>query len=141
MASDPVFRNNPIVAAMQQQRMREQQVRENSSRLASAFTTATSTGQGGFRFTEMFRFGCTFAERPYVTVGHVINSPEPVANQYPVASGGVWKWQQNERGFYIGAWLYLSVYAFGASPNYSMAHDFVFTGIAVKDLPDHLLGL
>lgn len=139
---DRFFQNNPFVETMDSARAREQQVRENSARLAESFVTVSTTGQGGYRFDNVSYFGVTFINRPYVAVAHVVNDNDLTnPNQFPVASGGVWKWLTNERGFYTGAWLYVSVYCFGATPNYAMEHDFTFTGVAVKDLPEQLLDL
>jgi hypothetical protein len=121
------------------------QVAENSSRLAFAFGTFTTTGWGEVRIEECLSFGLSFVNKPFIGSSWDIDDAVLVPGRFPMISSGVVRWRRNSKGFYTGAWVamkvetkspYISTSA--AEPNYSIDHSFIFAGLASKDLPDHL---
>ena len=144
---NPFVQSNPIIDGLERHRARIEQTRENSTRLAQAYATFDSTGSGEFQAPEMIDFGCTFVDRPVVGYGFSLDGDTLVPDRYPRSSGAVYKWQRDTGGRYIGAYAMVVVDAgagggFGvaaAEPTYELTHDFVFTGIAMKNLPTHLL--
>ena len=123
--------------------------RENSARLAQAFAKFQSTGQGSTEFVDVVDFGLTFIEEPFVSYGAQLDldalselmSVDPsVTPQMPLSTGYVTGWEQNDRGFYTGAWVAVTVHFASASGvastvNVHMQHHFTFTAIALKDVP------
>lgn len=124
------------------------QTQENSTRLAQAFAHFTTTGWGEWTMQNVARFDCTFIEKPTVAHGIAIEGQDLVATRFPRAWGGVYKWQINNKGFYVGAWCFfvvetqsLLIDTFELEPNYTLTHFFHFTGLATKDVPAHLMEL
>lgn len=116
MAYDPFFSTNPVVDALEAHRGRVEQTRENTARLAQAFATYNTTGDGEFLLEEPYRFGCTFTERPIVSYGYAIDTStqtsmeeEVILGRMPRAIGGVRKWIKDDRDFYIGAYVFFTV--------------------------------
>jgi hypothetical protein len=128
---------------------------ENAPRLANAWASYKTTGWGEVSFPNCHEFDLTFAERPYTHYGHVVLSNSlPVTSpgsdevlidtRFPRCSGGVYQWKVNSRGFYTGAWVYVTVdtqspfiQAVYEEPNYTIQHHFTFEGIGIKDLPEY----
>lgn len=136
MARDPFFGTNPVVDALERRRGYIEQLRQNTSRLAQSYNVVVTTGTGMLKLKTVVTFACTFVEQPYVSYGYVLGS-DLIEGDYPSSSGGVYEYQTDERGFYIGAWVFAVVTAVEDYP--SITHNFTFTGIAMKDLPDYLL--
>ena len=126
--------------------------RENSARLASAFAKFETTGQGFVEFKDVIDFGCTFTEEPYPAYGSRVDlealedllqqeavvdkAPPPV----PITSGVVTEWDQDDKGYYIGAWVGVRVFfpyedAVPLDLDVPAEHYFTFTGVAIKDVP------
>jgi hypothetical protein len=124
-------------------------IQENSARLAVASGRFTSTGQGSVEFEKRVDFGLTFIERPFVSYGTVIDLDElgdlldvPGGDSVPMplVAGFVTSWDQDDRGFYVGAWCGARVYfaptdlvAYDINP--VIEHHFTFQAIALKDVP------
>lgn len=138
MATDPFFGTNPVVDALEQRRGYVEQLRQNTSRLAQSYNSVTTQGNGMLRLPTIMRFHCTFIEQPVVSYGFVLKSPL-LEKDYPTSSGGVYTFQVDKRGFYLGAYCYVVVNSVDDYPE--IHHDFTFTGIAMKDLPEHLLDI
>lgn len=142
---NPFVQSNPIVEGMERHRARIEQTRENSTRLAQAYATFDSSGTGEYRAPQVIEFGCTFLDRPVVTYGFSLDGDELVANRFPRCTGGVYRWVRDKDGRYVGAYALVVVDGGDTSitvaqdPPYNLTHDFVFTGIAMKNLPTHLL--
>ena len=132
--------------------------RENGARLAQAFAKFESIGQGVVEFAEVVDFGLTFIEEPYITygsqldmddLGELLDIPGGATPPLPLVSGYVTEWDQDERGFYVGAWVAARVYfpsqvaVEGESTMTPVPldtlvvidHHFTFTAIAIKDVP------
>lgn len=137
MARDPFFGINPIMEAMEQRRGYVEQLRQNTSRLAQSYNFVETTGVGSIRLATVVRFYCTFIEKPVVSYGFTVES-ELVDDDFPQSCGGVYSWLLDSRGFYLGAYVFVKV---DATEDPTIQHDFTFTGIAMKDLPDYLLDL
>lgn len=160
MSAQPGFR------AAEQRRAEVTRVTENSARYASAFVSFQTTGWGEFVADTAVKFTTTFIERPAVAHAFSLDGDTLVEGRFPRVSAGVHKWLQDERGHYIGAWLFFVVETMGlqfqdtyimptpadgnvgtvhiktpiqADPGYVLIHDFTFTGTAMKAIPWHNL--
>lgn len=133
--TSPLASINPIVTAMEHARGRQEQTRENSARQAWSYAELTTHGVGEVQHATVVPFDCTFIQRPRVTSGWSIDGDTLVDGFFPTVSAGVWKWQTDSRGFYLGAYV---CFVIGGDPGYDLLHDFTFSGIALKDLPSHL---
>ena len=137
MAIDPFLGPNPVMNILEARRGAIEQVRQNSSRLAQSFNSVETVGVGMIRLRSALIFDCSFIQKPIVGYGMTVES-DLVEGDFPSCSGGVTDWRRNSRGFYLGAYVYLVV---TAVEDPTIQHDFTFTGIAMKDLPEHLLDL
>lgn len=136
MARDPFFGTNPVIEALERRRGYIEQLRQNTSRLAQSYNSVSTNGNGMLRLKTVVTFNCTFLEQPVVHYGSVLQS-DLIEDDYPKTHGTVYDWQTDEKGFFIGAWVYVVVEADQDYP--AILHNFTFTGIAMKDLPDYLL--
>lgn len=130
-------------------RMRDQQVnRENSSRFAHCLATATTTGWGEFNMEDAITFDAPFIKRPSFTSGASLLDDDEAAKlrdtRFPRVSAVVKTWDISPKGLYLGAWVLVTVEDRSAlieptipdtDPNYTIVHDFVFLGVAIKMLP------
>ena len=134
---------------LERRRSEVERHKENSARLAQAFAKFETTGQGSIEFPKRVDFELTFVEEPYITYGcHIdlddlsdlldvdANDTPPL----PSASGFVTEWDQDDRGFWTGCWVAVSVYyhpltLVPVDLEVYMNHHFTFTGIAMKDVP------
>jgi hypothetical protein len=121
---------------------------ENAARLAQVFQKFETTGQGSIEFEDRVDFGLTFIEEPYMNYGAQIDvealgdllglEPE-VPPSLPISSGMVTAWDQDDRDFYTGAWVAVTVFfpdaAVPVDTAVYMNHHFTFTAIAMKDVP------
>jgi hypothetical protein len=121
---------------------------ENSARIASAYGFFSTTGWGEFAFEDCHIFGLTFIEEPSVAYGYSLDGDSLVDLRFPRAWGMVYRWKQDQRGYYVGAWVAIVVDTLSPAtiadvpeddPGYSLDHSFTFAGIALKDLPTHVL--
>lgn len=135
MAHDPFLQHNPLVASLEQHRGRIEQTRENTARQAWAYGTVTTNGSGSSQLTTVLPFNVTFIERPMVSTGYSTTADLAV-DDFPLVTAGVWRWWQDSRGFYLGAYVFFYI---ESGVSYGLIHDFTFSGVALKDLPDYLL--
>lgn len=138
-----------IVDDYDRRRERTDTDRENSARLAQAYVVYSTTGQGTIQFEDSFDFDLVFIEKPFVSHSFVCDADELAEElgvvdssevPYPVSSGFVTYWQQDENDFYTGCWLgakvsfdVLDLIPVDAQP--TLEHHFTFAGIAMKDIP------
>jgi hypothetical protein len=94
----------------------------------------------------VLKFDLRFIEEPCFTTGFAVDeSTDLVTGHYPRVSCGVYEWKKDNKGYYIGAWLFFTVdtigpgAALGNEPNYKIHHHLKWEGKAIKDVPDHLL--
>jgi hypothetical protein len=116
----------------------KQQVGENSGRLAFAWGTTTTTGQGEMAYEEVIQFGLAFIEKPMFSYGfELLNRTDfedddgGEAPKIPYANGCVYEWDVDGRGLYIGAHVAVTVYC---DDVIEIEHHYGFTGLAIKDL-------
>jgi hypothetical protein len=122
---------------------------ENRARLAQAYGSASTTGQGTIQLPDVIDFNTAFIEKPYVSYCAVVD-PDALADAFglddpdivpmPNCSGFVVHWDQDERDFYVGAWVavkvvfdYYDLVAIDALP--PVEHHFTFAAVAMKDIP------
>jgi len=138
---------DPGFQALEQRRGQLDAIRENSARLATAQLSFTTHGWGEFKLPEVAYFGVTFIERPLLASGVSIDGDALIPTRFPRVTAGVYRWLQDVKGFYIGAWVFFVVdtqssfitTSVTSDPGYDLVHDLQFTGIAAKILPAHLL--
>jgi len=157
---------DPGFHALEQRRGMLEATRENSARYASAYVSFSTTGWGEFLAPDVQYFTTTFVKRPSVAHAISIDGDTLVDGRFPRVTAGVHKWLTNEQGFYTGAWLFFVVETVGLQsqglyvmptdsdgligtvnmpvpippdPDYTIIHDFTFTGVAMKAIPAHLL--
>lgn len=134
---------------LERQRAEVDRHRENSARLAQEFHKFESNGQGFIEFEDVCPFEITMIEEPFVTYAAAIDldvlgelleleagEPPPI----PLTTGIVTAWDQDDRGFYTGAWVGVRVYfpsgdAVAADLDVAVQHYFTFTAIGIKDVP------
>lgn len=123
--------------------------RENSGRLAQAYFSFTSTGQGTLEYEERVDFGgVIFTELPYVEDSAVVDTQvlkELVGRvAMPQCTGYVTEWDSTEKeGFYSGCWVAVRVdFPLVEMLDYTLPvvvdHHFTFTGNGIKDIEPEL---
>lgn len=130
------FGVNPFVDVGEAHRGRVEQTRENSARQAWSYASLATHGIGEVQHLTVVPFDCTFIELPKVSSGFYIDGDLLIDGQFPTVTAGIWKWQQDRRGYYVGAYVF---FVLGGDANMDLVHDFTFSGVAIKDLPDYLM--
>ncbi len=132
-------------ALLEARRAQLEAQRENSARRAQCSLTYTTTGTGEIMLTTPLRFTMRFTEEPCFTYGMVLDADtDLVKGHFPRASGGVHDWL-TDSDLYVGAYLFFTVDTIGPGevlgnePNYKIHHHLRWDGMAIKDLPAHLL--
>ena len=134
---------------LERQRGEVERHRENSARLAQSFAKFETIGQGYIQFEDVVDFGLTFIEEPFPTYGAACDLDElaelldlepDMDPAIPITSGMVTEWDQDDRGFYLGAWVAVKVYypaedQVAVDVDLPIRHYFTFAGIALKDIP------
>jgi hypothetical protein len=122
-------------------------IRENTSRLAVCQLSFATHGWGEFKMPTAVYFTSTFINRPLIASSVSIDGDALIPTRFPRITAGVFRWIQDVKGFYTGAWVFFVVdtqSSFIATtvttdPGYDLIHDMQFTGVAIKALPSHLL--
>lgn len=105
---------------------------ENSARLAWSNHIVETRGAASRRLPEPILFEVGFTEPPHLATGvAIVDDPDPELGWVPEASSGVWLWERNVKGQYIGAYIYVLVRS--ATPAL-IQHHLSFSGVAYKDL-------
>lgn len=119
---------------------------ENTGRLAFAYGQASTTGWGELEIPSCIDFELTFIEMPYVAYGFAVDGESLVDTRFPRCSGGVSRWRQDTNGYYVGAWVFVTVETQSpyiatteVEPGYPIDHFFSFSGIALKNVSPYLL--
>lgn len=64
-----------------------------------------------------------------------LSDPNEIVDEViPRATGGVWRWQTDRNGLYIGAFLFCTV-SYDEDVDYEIEHYYTFYGTALKGLP------
>lgn len=140
---------DPGFQAIEQRRGKLDAIRENTSRLANAHLTFTTHGWGEFKLPNVAYFKATFIEQPAVACGVALDGDKLISTRFPRVTAGVYRWLQDAKGNYIGAWVFFVVdtqntyisTTVTTDPGYDLIHYLSFTGIAGKVLPAHLLDM
>src|SRR5689334_218491 len=87
--------------------------RENSGRLAQAYASFTSTGEGTLEYEERIDFNIIFTERPFVSHTCVMDTAS-LKNLIgrvvlPHVTAYVTEWDTDEKDFYTGCWVAVRV--------------------------------
>lgn len=131
--------------------------KENTARLAFFFQRLRTTGQGTVEFEDRIDFGMTFIEEPFMAygsyvdlddLGTLLDVSEGETPPMPLCSGSVTQWDQDDRDFYVGAWVSVVV-SFPTISNIEVTvpvdlqpvveHHFSFSAIAIKDVNPELV--
>lgn len=121
---------------LERESLREQ-VGENAARLAFAWGTTTTTGQGQIVYDTALDFGLAFAEKPMVAYGFELlnrtdfeDDEDGPDRAVPISSGCVFDWIVDARGMWVGAFVAVYVYC---DDEIQIEHHFTFSGLAIKD--------
>jgi len=122
--------------------------KDNAGGQANSIHTQETKGLGQFRLAEPIRFHVSFLQEPAFTQGAaVLRAPDPTRYSDPVGTAGLRSWLRDDKGHYIGAYMYYRVdiyttrgpQAFKVQDEVSMVHYLNFTGTAYKALDNHVL--
>lgn len=84
--------------------------RENAAGFGTFYSTFESRGTGDLVPSEPLKFDLPMFDEPAMTHGLILRqSPDRDYYALPLATAGVYRWQRNRRGFYVGAYLYFHV--------------------------------
>lgn len=132
---------------------------ENRTRPASVECTYTSTGFGQHRIKTPVIFPVIFSSEPHFTTGSgTIKSAGGGWFHDPIGTAGVWQWEVDARGYFLGAHLWVRVDIYPTTKSLSgtssiaqqrqaqqerlkglaaikTVHYLTFTGRAIKDIP------
>jgi len=112
-------------------------VSENSARVARVSLVYQSTGHGEVKVEKAVKFPIHFIQEPSLTAGRVLAGGDLVPGKFPNADAGVWRWERDDRGFYVGAYLYFVVDSNGQA--YRMNHHVTFEGDSLKMFNQQLM--
>jgi hypothetical protein len=132
------------IGALERSRANRERDWENFARTAFSFGSQTSTGWGEITYPNPIMFDLTFTEQPMMSYGFYTD-PEVdlVATRFPRSSGFVYRWYQDAKRMYVGAWVGVTVETRGVSvapgtgvgdPGYALTHYFTFSGLGYKSL-------
>lgn len=140
----------------EQERRRSESLRhlENKGRLASVYARYKTTGSGTMTFSKRVDFGLIFIEEPFMSYGCSVDLDEidnasdsgpeddndDETYNLPQCTGFVTEWDQDERGYYRGAYVAVSILPIGAGTELvefvgDLRHYFTFAANAIKDFP------
>lgn len=127
---------------------------ENATRAASVECTYTSTGFGQHRLKTPVIFPVIFSSEPHFTSGcGTVKSAGGGYYHDPIGTAGIWQWEVDSRGYFLGAhlWVRVDIYPTRKGEDISTLaahkaklkglaamktlHYLTFTGRAIKDIP------
>lgn len=133
----------PLLDDMDRRRETAARHKENSGRLAQAYASFESTGQGTLEYEERIDFNVIFVEMPYVCHAGVVDTQALkellgyVA--LPQISGFVTEWDTDEKDLYRGCWVAARIdfpewEAISLGVDVVVNHHFTFAGVAIKNI-------
>jgi hypothetical protein len=132
------------IGALERARGNRERDWENFARTAFSFGSQTSTGWGELAYADPIIFDLTFVEQPMMSYGFYVDpAVDLVPTRYPRCSGFVYRWYQDAKGMYVGAWVGVTVETREASivpatgvvdPGYAITHYYTFSGLGYKSL-------
>ena len=118
------------------------QFEENSARDGTQRIVVSTTGVGTTQLVALQQFSNPFTVKPHIAYGSEITlMPDLAIYSAPACSGSVSRWERDERGFYIGCYLLVTVLVSsltGSTPQCRALHHFSMSGIAFKDLGEDI---
>lgn len=117
----------------------------NSARPAYAELTYISTGTGQQRIAKPLIFPVIFRSEPHFTSGSaVLRNPDAKTWHDPIGTCGVYAWQRNSRGHYLGAFIWVRVDCYPVRADLTQAppqdmrtqHFMTFSAKAYKEIGD-----
>lgn len=137
---------------LERRRAADERHRQNKARLAQAYARYQTDGTGSEQFEDPVDFGLTFLERPFISVGHILDLDELAEElgldeedpeiPIPLATTYVVEWDRDDNGFYVGAWCAARVSfdtetqaALDPDFRVTIQHHLTFSAIAMKDVP------
>lgn len=119
-----------VVRALNQRSGYLESVAENAARVARVSVVYQSTGNGEIKVDKPISFPIHFVEEPTLSSGRVLAGGDLTAGYFPNADAGVYRWVRDDRGFYVGAYVYFVVDSNGV--DYRMNHHLTFEGDSLK---------
>jgi hypothetical protein len=117
-------------------------IEDNAAANARLTLTFDSAGSGEFSTKYPIPFQTTFTAEPTVSTGVAFLGGKPVPGYFPNVGAGVWHWQRDAKGYYVGAWLFFVVdindpggattSALHAARTYKLRHHLTFEGVIVR---------
>jgi hypothetical protein len=153
-------RDLDLLHNLERHRERVERTRENTARLAKSYLKWQTRGWGEFLNDGVMDFGLTFTEEPSFTFGYKLNqdgsNPDIADDRFPRGFAFVYDYRivhplgDESVTYYTGAWCGFVLetvgyqFSFGAfptagDPQYVIDWSLQFEGVALKDLPVHLL--
>lgn len=128
---------------------------ENSGRTAFSAVTFDTSGVGSLILNQLVVFDTTFIRKPSVSTGiELVKEPDRTLHELPHATSGIYRWEKDERGYYVGAYVWVRVTcdpvldqngqvadpeAVALNPPVpKLRHHLVVEGLAYKKLPEDL---
>lgn len=142
--------DNPF-GEMELRRAQIEAQKENTARRAKCYATWTTKGIGEILAPKPFYFNVTFTEEPIFLSGMALaEGSDLIAGHFPRATCGVYEWvkqpaPKGTKEHYVGAYVFFVVdtigpgQVLGSEPQYTIHHNMLWEGLAMKDLPAHLL--
>ena len=139
----------PLFDDLERRRAEIERHRENSARMGYATAKFQTTGQGSFEFDERISFGLTFTEEPSANFGFetdlddledALGRNDNDVPPLPIVTGYITTWDQDDRGFWTGAWYAARVWfpptdLIPVTAKVQVQHHLTFRGVAMKDVP------
>lgn len=108
--------------------------RENATRPARAFAEFRATGVGFLICEAVFRFDCSFIDRPTFTYGVSLGADIDLPIDVLKCSAGVYDWKQTANDYYAGAWCWFNVETWAdVDDDFVTIFHLAFEGIGSKD--------
>jgi hypothetical protein len=120
-------------------------IKENSARTARLYVTFQTTGAGQLVPPAPVMFELPMFSEPAVSHGFALaRAPDRRYFRLPMVSAGVLRWERNNRGYYVGAYLFFRVEVERLvdppplPPAPVINHHFVFTAPAYKAMSQEI---
>lgn len=129
-----------IYGELQRQDQDRRRHEHNAAKHGSQYLTWQTSGVGSLIPEEPVMFDLPFFSEPAVTWGCAYVKPmHPSHFSVPQVTGMVYRWVNNRRGFFVGAYLAFRVEidqigSAGGIPTPVIVHHFVFSGMSYREL-------
>lgn len=137
--------------AIQDRQQRREAIEKNSGGYATFYMDYETVGTGELNPDQPIRFDIPFVYEPAVTSGCRFWSLPSDTYTLPHVTAGVQRWERNDRGFFVGAYLLFNITSELRNPDLTSAeiealdphlprilHHFVFSGGAHMELSEQV---